>query len=199
MAHREYGADAMKKLQAEARARRQAELAEKREAQRLKELAEYEAQKERRHRAWAARGNQFFERKIAEEKAMEEAAEFRRLEAIRVKKEQEAQKKRLAEAYAARMEAARLVAEAKERERKRKEKFGDLRPPPSPSTSTKKRSPSTLLRFVPTPTKMLLPPQKAPFTFAAADRAKGSVLACMLFFVFFSLPNVLRTALIRGG
>ena len=116
MAHREYGPDAMKRLQAEARARRKAELEEKREAQRLKELEEYEAQKEIRHRAWAAKGNHFFERKIAEEKAMEEAAEFRRLEAIRIKKEQEEQKKRLAEAYAARMEAARLVAEAKERE-----------------------------------------------------------------------------------
>jgi hypothetical protein len=125
MAHREYGADAMKKLQAEARARRQAELAEKREAQRQKELAEYEAQKERRHRAWAAKGNHFFERKIAEEKAMEEAAEFRRLAAIRVKKEQEEQKKRLAEAYAARMEAARLVAEAKEREIQRRTRWYD--------------------------------------------------------------------------
>ena len=125
MAHREYGPDAMKRLQAEARARRKAELEEKREAQRLKELEEYEAQKEIRHRAWAAKGNHFFERKIAEEKAMEEAAEFRRLEAIRIKKEQEEQKKRLAEAYAARMEAARLVAEAKEREIQRRTRWYD--------------------------------------------------------------------------
>ena len=115
----------LKRLQREARERRKAELEKKREAQRLKELEEYERKKEIRHREWAAKGNQFFMRKIAEEKAMEEAAEFRRLEAERVRKEQEEQKARLAEAFRARMEAERLEAEAKQREIERQTRWYD--------------------------------------------------------------------------
>ena len=125
MAFREYGKDAMKKLQQEARVRRQEELAKKREEKRLKELEEYERKKELRHLEWAKKGNQYFERKIAEEKARKEAAEFRRQEELRKKKEQQEEKKRLAEAYAARMEVERLKEEARQREIARRTRWYD--------------------------------------------------------------------------